>query len=233
MQQRADQHPAAEHTAARGRVRRALAAAARWVRSAPGTYVWLLILAVTGFVVGHLHHAQLQQFLEMRSTNLDQLRTRPVHALVASAIWTEQAAFPFYVVMFTLFHAPAERWLGTRRWLTVALTAHVLATLISQGVVAWGVDSGRLPANMANTVDVGVSYALAGVQGVLTYRFVRPWRQVYGGCLLVFYLVPLLVGHTFTDLGHFSSVLIGLAFRPITRGRPVWDPVAAWRERRR
>ncbi|MFC6595919.1 rhomboid-like protein [Kitasatospora paranensis] len=232
MQDRADHERGAPPPAAPGPGRRALRAVARWIRSAPGTYAWLLILAATSFVVARMSPERLEWFLAKRSTNLDQLRDRPVHALVASAIWTEQAAFPFYFVMFTLFQAPVERWLGTRRWLTVALTAHILATLISQSVVAWGVDSGRLPANMADTIDVGVSYALAGVQGVLTYRFAPPWRLLYGGGLLVFYLVPLLVSHTFTDLGHFSAVLIGLAFRPITRGRPTWDPAAALRRRR-
>jgi len=207
-----------------------------WIRASPGTYVWLLLLAVTSFVVARFDPSTLDWFLAKRSTNLDQLTSRPLHALVASLIWTEQSNFLFYFVIFHIFHVPAERWLGTRRWLTVALTAHVLATFVSEGVVAWGVHSGRLPANMADTVDVGVSYALAGVEGVLTYRLAGRWRWVYGTGLLVFYAIPLVVSHTFTDLGHFCSVLIGLAFYPITRGRPTWDPVRAvrdWRQRPR
>ncbi|MFJ9518330.1 rhomboid-like protein [Kitasatospora sp. NPDC101801] len=212
---------------------RALRAVGRYVRAAPGTYCWLLLLAVTSFVVARMDPANLEWFLGKRSTNIEQLRAHPVHALLASAIWTEQAAFPFYFVIFNVFHVPVERWLGTRRWLTVALTAHVLATLISEGIVAWGVDAGRLPANLATTVDVGVSYALAGVEGVLTYRFAGRWRWLYGGGLLFFYLLPLITSHTFTDLGHFCSVLIGLSFYRFARGRPTWDPVAAWHGRPR
>ncbi|MGW4384425.1 rhomboid-like protein [Kitasatospora sp. NPDC004531] len=207
-------------------------AVGRWIGRSPGTYGWLLLLAVTSFVVARKDPAALHFFLEQRSTNIDRLTSRPVHALLASLIWTEQANFPFYFVMFHVFHVPAERWLGTRRWLTVALTAHVLATLISQGVVAWGVRHQVLPMNMAYTVDVGVSYALAGVEGVLTYGLAGAWRWVYGCGLVVFYLVPLLVSHTFTDLGHFCAALIGLAFFPITRGRPVWDPGRAVRRLR-
>ncbi|MDH6575640.1 rhomboid-like protein [Kitasatospora sp. MAP5-34] len=204
-----------------------------WIRSAPGTYVWLLILAATSFVVAQIDPANLHWFLAKRSTNIDQLRSRPVHVLLASAIWTEQADFLFYFVIFNIFHAPAERWLGTRRWLTVAVTAHVLATLVSQGIVAWDVDAGRLPTSLTGTVDVGVSYALAGVEGVLTYRFAGRWRWLYGGGLLLFYLYPLLTSRTFADLGHFCAVLIGLGCYPVTRGRPTWDPVTAWRSRRR
>ncbi|MFD8480209.1 rhomboid-like protein [Kitasatospora sp. NPDC059673] len=206
-------------------------AVGRWIGRSPGTYVWLLLLAVTSFVVARMDPAALHYFLQSRSTNIDQLTSHPVHVLLASLIWTEQANFWFYFVMFHIFHVPAERWLGTGRWLTVALSAHVLATYISQGVVAWGVHHHVLPMNMANTVDVGVSYALAGVEGVLTWGLAGVWRRVYGYGLVVFYLVPLLVSHTFTDLGHFCAVLIGLAFRPITRGRPVWDPSQAVRRR--
>ncbi|GAA0669040.1 hypothetical protein GCM10010193_21180 [Kitasatospora atroaurantiaca] len=220
---------AVESERADGIAARILRRAWAWVRAAPGTYVWLLLLAVTSFVVARMDPANLHWFLAKRSTNVDQLRSHPVHALLASAIWTEQADFAFYFLIFTIFHVPAERWLGTRRWLTVALTAHVLATLISEGIVARGVDAGRLPANMADTVDVGVSYALAGVEGVLTYRFAGWWRRLYGGVLLLFYLIPLIVSHTFTDLGHFCSVLIGLSFYRFARGRPTWDPLAAWR----
>ncbi|WP_051969871.1 rhomboid-like protein [Kitasatospora azatica] len=208
---------------------RVVHAISRYVRAAPGTYIWLALLAVTSFIVARINPENLEWFLQGRSTNLDQLKHHPVHALVASAIWTESASFPFYFVLFNIFHVPAERWLGTWRWLTVAATAHVLATLISEGVVAVGIHHARLPASLADTVDVGVSYALAGVEGVLTYRLARRWRPLYGGGLLLFYLVPLITSHTFTDLGHFCSILIGFCFYPITRGRPVWDPLVAWR----
>ncbi|MFJ1752348.1 rhomboid-like protein [Kitasatospora sp. NPDC088134] len=198
----------------------------RWVGKSPGTYVWLALLALTSFVVAREDPGTLDFFLQQRSTNLDHLTSDPVRVLLASLIWTEQANFPFYFVLFHVFHVPAERWLGTRRWLTVALTAHVVATFVSEGVVAWGVHRHLLPENLSTTVDVGVSYALAGVEGVLTYALAGAWGLVYGYGLIGFYLVPLLLSHTFTDLGHFCSVLIGLAFRPFTRGRPRWDP---WR----
>ncbi|MFE2725285.1 rhomboid-like protein [Kitasatospora sp. NPDC059327] len=213
-------------------VRRVPGAVLRWIRSAPGTYVWLLILAVTSFLVARMNPANLDWFLAARSTNLDNLRSDPLHVLVASALWTEQSSFLLYFVLFNLFHANAERWLGTLRWFTVAATAHVLATLVSEGVVARGILRGRLQESLAGTVDVGVSYALAGVVAVLTYRFAGHWRLVYGGGVLVFYLVPLVTSHTFTDLGHFCSVLIGLCFFRFARGRPTWDPALLFRRRR-
>ncbi|MEV0535367.1 rhomboid-like protein [Kitasatospora sp. NPDC050463] len=212
--------------------RRVPGAVLRWVRSAPGTYLWLLLLADTSFVVARMDPANLDWFLTARSTNLDNLREDPLHVLVASALWAEQSSFLLYFVLFTLFHANAERWLGTLRWFTVAATAHVLATLVSEGVVARGILSGRLRESLSAAVDVGVSYALAGVVAVLTYRFAGRWRLLYGGGVLLFYLVPLVTSHTFTDLGHFSAVLIGLCFFRFARGRPTWDPGLLLRRRR-
>lgn len=124
-----------------------------------------------------------------------------------------------YAVLYTVFHANAERWLGTLRWLTVVIAAHVLATLVSEGVLAWAIRHGYVPESAANTLDIGVSYALAGVVAVLTYRVPQPWRYVYLFAVVVFYGVPLITGRTFTDLGHFASVLIGLACYPLARSR--------------
>ncbi|CAN3982754.1 rhomboid-like protein [Kitasatospora purpeofusca] len=211
------------------RARRLRGALLAWVRSAPGTYLWLFVLGVTSLVVSRMDQHTLDWFLAARSTNLEQLRSRPVHALVASALWTETSSWPLYAVLFTVFHANAERWLGTARWFVVAATAHVLATLVSEGVVAWGIVRGTLQRSMAETVDVGVSYALAGVVAVLTYRFAGGWRWLYGAGVVAFYLVPLVVSHTFTDLGHFSAVLIGLCFFPFAHGRSRWDPGRALR----
>jgi hypothetical protein len=83
---------------------------------------------------------------------------------------------------------------------------------------------------------VGVSYALAGVIGVLTYRIAPPWRYLYLAVVLLNYATPLFTGRTFTDLGHFASVVIGLACYPLTRGRGApWNPMSVfgrWRQPR-
>jgi hypothetical protein len=43
--------------------------------------------------------------------------------------------------------------------------------------------------------------------------------------VLVVYGLPLLTGRTFTDLGHFTSILIGLGCRPLVRGcGKAWNP---------
>ncbi|MFE6893453.1 rhomboid-like protein [Streptomyces sp. NPDC057694] len=212
-------------------LRRVRDAVRDWVRSAPGTYVWLAILLVTTIVMRQMAPDTLDAFLGDRSTNIHALSTHPFRVLVQSALWIDGSGWLPYAVLYTLFHAPAERWLGTGRWLLVLGTAHIGATYISEGALLWAIRHGHAPVSMVNTLDVGVSYALAGVVAVLTYRFAHPWRYVYAAGVLVVYGAPLITGRTFTDLGHFASVLIGLACFPVTRNRPGadWDPLAALR----
>ncbi|WP_053851292.1 rhomboid-like protein [Streptomyces sp. NRRL B-24085] len=190
-----------------------------YVRSAPGTYVWLAVLFVTTVALHHMSPEFEEQFLRQRSTNIHELSRHPVRVLVSSAMWIDSGHWLPYVVLYSLFHAPAERWLGTARWLAVCAAAHVLATLISEGALLWGIRHGMAPASAVNTLDIGVSYALAGVVAVLVYRVPEPWRYVYGFAVLVVYAVPLVTGRTFTDLGHFTAALIGFGCFPLVAGR--------------
>ncbi|MEH0419719.1 rhomboid-like protein [Streptomyces sp. B21-083] len=199
-----------------------------YVRSAPGTYLWLLVLFVTTVAVHHMSAEFQEEFLRQRSTNINELSDHPVRVLISSAMWIDGWWTP-YLVLYSVFHAGVERWLGTVRWLVVWMSAHVLATLVSQGAVWRAIRDGSAPASAADTMDFGVSYGLAGVVAVLTYRIGRPWwRCVYVVGVLVVYGLPLVVSRTFTDLGHFTAALVGFACWPLTRGRDarVWKAKA-------
>jgi hypothetical protein len=216
---------AEESTAQRRRVTFACRDAARfgvsWVRSTPGTHIWLLILAVNSGILAVVSPGFRDFLLHHNSTNLVELRAHPVRVLIVSALWIESpSAFALYFLFFEFIHAPAERRLGTGRWLAVIATAHVGATLISQRAVLWGISYHRLPRSLAYTVDIGVSYGLAGIVGVLTYYLParpRPLRRLYAAAALGFFAYPLFgAGRTFTDLGHFSALLIGFACYVLT-----------------
>lgn len=196
-----------------------------YVRSAPGTYVWLAILFVTTVALHHMSPEFEQEFLRQRSTNIHELSNDPKRVLVQSAMWIDGGDWFPYVFLYTVFHAQAERWLGTLRWLMVCVAAHVLATLISEGALLKAVRDGLVPHSAVNSLDIGVSYALAGVVAVLTYRISAPWRYLYLAGVLAVYGVPFVSSPTFTDFGHLLSVLIGLACYPLVRGRgKAWNP---------
>lgn len=192
----------------------------RYVRSAPGTFVWLAILLVTSTIARHLPPATLQETLGDRSTNLYHLAVDPIRVLLSSAFWLAGGGWVWYVLLYNIFHVPAERWLGTVRWLGVVVLAHVGATYLSEGLLYLAIRHGEAPASAVNTLDVGVSYALAGVVAVLAYRIPAPWRYAYAGAVLVVYTIPLFGGLTFTDIGHLTAALIGFACYPLTRRRP-------------
>ncbi|GAA4473949.1 membrane protein [Rhodococcus olei] len=205
-----------------------------YIRRAPGTFIWLAILLVTTVVARILPDHVLNEVLGNRSTNLHHLEEDPVRVLVTSAFWLAGGPWVSYLVLYNIFHVPAERWLGTLRWLVVCVIAHVGATYLSEGVLYWAIQHDDAPASAVNTLDVGVSYALAGVVGVLVYRIATPWRYLYAFGVVVFFLVPVLANQTFTDVGHLTAALLGFACYPLTLGRPgVWDPVAAVRSLRR
>ncbi|WP_198655537.1 rhomboid-like protein [Streptomyces geranii] len=196
-----------------------------YIRSAPGTYVWLLVLFFTTVAVHHMSAEFQEEFLRQRSTNINELSDHPVRVLISSAMWIDGWWTP-YVVLYSLFHATAERWLGTLRWVVVCVVCHVVATLVSQGAVWRAIRDGSAPASAADVMDFGVSYALAGVVAVLAYRIARPWRYVYVVGVLGVYGVPLVFSRTFTDLGHFTAAVVGFCCWPLTwgRGGKVWNP---------
>ncbi|MEU0008661.1 rhomboid-like protein [Streptomyces sp. NPDC006314] len=207
------------------RIHRGLRGVWAYVRSAPGTYVWLGVLFVTTVALHHMSPEFEEHFLRQRSTNIHELSRTPVRVLVASAMWIDSGHWVPYAFLYTVFHAPAERWLGTARWLAVCVLAHVLASLLSEGVLLKAIRDGMAPHAAVNTLDIGVSYALAGVVAVLAYRIAAPWRYGYVLVVLVVFGLPLAAGPTFTDFGHLVSALIGLACRPLVRGRgKAWNP---------
>jgi hypothetical protein len=190
-----------------------------WIRRAPATYIWLTLLVGTTTVLVNLRPAAQQHLLVTWSTNLHNLGRDPAQVLLASALWTDAASLAVYAVLFTVLLAPAEHWLGTGRWLIVAVVGHVGATLISVGDLAADLSVHAADPRLADDVDVGVSYALVALCAVLTYRIPHPWRWIYlaGGLAL---LVPPVIWHgTVTDIGHLTALLIGLLCYPLTRGR--------------
>ncbi|MGH3968362.1 MAG: rhomboid-like protein [Mycobacterium sp.] len=196
-----------------------LAAIWRFVSSAPLTYLWLAVLLITTIVQRHLSRQALHTELVHGSTNLYHLARDPLEVLFYSLLWIDGRYWTPYLVLFTMFLAPAERWLGKIRWLTVGLTAHIGATYISEGLLYLAIQLHLEPEKLVHARDIGVSYFLVGVIAVLSYHIVRPWRWGYLAILFIVFTVPLLLHVNFTAVGHFAAILIGLCFYPMARHR--------------
>lgn len=212
-----------------------LAAAWRFVGSAPLTFGWLTALLFTTIYLDALTKPERHEVLVHRSTDLYHLATDPLYVLFASLWWLDGKYWTPYLVLFAVFLAPAERWLGKIRWLTVGLTAHVVATYISEGVLHLRIEHHLAPERLVHARDIGVSYFLVGVMAVLAYRIARPWRWIYLAVLVSTFSIALMANPGFTAIGHLSAILVGLCFYPMARrrGGPPWSPARAWGRMRR
>lgn len=195
------------------------AAAWRFVIGAPLTYMWLIVLLVTTVIQRVTPRRELHHLLVHDSTNLHALATDPLHVLFYSLLWIDGGYWAPFLVLFTLFLAPAEHWLSQIRWLTVGLTAHIGATYISEGLLYLAIQRHLEPDRLVHAQDIGVSYFLVGVTAVLAYHVPKPWRWGYLAVLFTVFIIPLVIDANFTAIGHFSAIFIGLLFYPMARGR--------------
>jgi hypothetical protein len=193
-----------------------------YVRRSPATFVYAGIIFVTTWVAAGLNSSQRDALLRTQSTNLDNLRAHPIAVLFRSAFWSGTTLYLPFLALLAVILAPAEVWLGTFRLILIFALGHVGATLLTAVAISHGFFSAPGHTGIARTIDVGVSYGTFCVAGVLTYRLPRLLGSLYvAALLLIFGLFAFVVGRTFTDCGHFLSVLIGLSAYPFVRAEGV------------
>lgn len=187
--------------------------------------MYLFTLTVTWWTLRGADPTLVRRLVVSQSTNLHNMTHQPLQVLVGSAFWLDDTdAFWFTVGQFLLVMAPAERWLGSRRWITAFVAGHVGASLVTVTGIAYAIHHGLLDNDIAHTADVGTSYGFYAVAALLTYRFTGR-RQVAWAALLTGYLIAMACWRqTFTDYGHLTAAAIGFALRPLApvRTDPSW-----------
>jgi hypothetical protein len=198
----------------------------RYVRGAPLTYSWLVLLLTTTIIQHSMSVERLHRLLRKDSTNLHHLASDPIRVLIESLLWIDGKYWWPYLVVFTVFLAPAERWLGHLRWLAVGLVCHIGATYLSEGYLYLTIQEAITSPRLIDVRDIGVSYFVAGIVAVLAYRIPRPWRWVYIAATVLVFAVALALRTNFTGVGHLCAVGLGLACYPLTWSRRVDGPAA-------
>jgi rhomboid family protein len=191
-------------------------AGADYLAAAPGTYILLLILAVTTLVLRGVDAPTTTRILRHQSTNLFQMSRDAPRVLVLSAFLLDNGRLLAQAIQFTIVLAPVERWIGTYRWLATFAAGHVGATLATTVGIWLQVREGA-GRSLIYPVDVGASYGVAAAAGVLVYRLRRPWMVVWLGFVAVYLGRPVITSGTFTDWGHLIAFGIGLAMGPLVR----------------
>jgi len=194
-------------------------AVADYLGAAPGTHILLLILAVTTLVLRGVDAPTTTRILRHQSTNLFQMSRDAPRVLVLSAFLLDNGRLLVQAVYFTLVVAPVERWIGTYRWLATFAAGHVGATLATTVGIWLQVRQGA-ERGLVYPVDVGVSYGVAAMAGVLVYRLRRPWALAWLALVTLDIGSAVVSTGTFTDWGHLVAFGIGLAMGPLVRPDP-------------
>jgi hypothetical protein len=188
----------------------------RLSRGAPLTYGWLAVLLVTTRRQRSAGR-QRARLLRDRSTNLHHLKRNPLRVLIASLFWLDGRQWWPYVPVYAAVLAPAERRLGSARWLLTGLTAHILGTYVGQGYLRRSIRTGQAPPRLANAHDVGVSYFLLGVAGTASAYLPKRYRRGARAAVAGLLAADVLIRPTHTEVGHLTSFLTGLGLTPLAR----------------
>lgn len=165
------------------------------------------------------------------ATNLVNLRINPLGTLVASAFVAEAA--PWMWVAFAVVGLfPVAHRFGNLRALVLVGAGQVIGTLISEGLLAWRISTGALPASIRFIDDVGPSYVIASaLVATILYgaeplvrtarhghwpfdRIPGRWWRIGAGAGLAFLTPHLFSGLDRLDVaavGHVVSLVTGAA----------------------
>jgi rhomboid family protein len=191
----------------------------RAIGSAPLTFAWLFVLFVTTRIQRSAGRRGSRRIQRRHSTNLRRLGSEPSRVLAASLFWLDGRMWWPYVPMFVGVVAPAERRLRWWRWLLIGMAAHVLGTYVGQGHLRWSMRRGEAPRRLVNARDVGVSYFVLGVSGTLTGYVRRRRRTRYQVAAVAALAGNAALRPTFTEVGHLTAFLVGLAAVPLAPDR--------------
>jgi hypothetical protein len=194
-------------------------AVVRGVAGAPLTFAWLVVLLVTTRIQRSAGRWEWRRIQRRHSTNLRRLRTEPSRVLVTSLFWLDDRKWWPCVPAFIGVLAPAERRLHWWRWLLVGGAAHVVGTYAGQSYLRQMIRRSRAPWRLVVARDVGVSYFVFGAAGTLSGYLQRPWRSRLQVAALVALTTNVAVRPTFTEVGHLTAFLVGLAAIPLAPDR--------------
>jgi hypothetical protein len=138
------------------------------------------------------------------STSVANLEHHPVGSLVASAFVAEgsQYAWPALIAL-ALFGA--NRALGNVRTLAVCAAGQVIGTLVSEGIVAYRVNSADLPLSYRHLLDIGPSYVV--VAAIVAALIAGSWPARAAAALDFALLV--FAGHIFSGLTDLDVAAVG------------------------
>jgi hypothetical protein len=182
------------------------------------------LLAIGNVIMALLSASDQLALARAASTNIAHLARDPLVVLPASAFVDFGNGF-LWVPLTLILLGGLERKFGAGRALAVTFGAHVVATLLSEGMLLLQIAWHAAPRSAINILDVGPSYAvLAALSACLV---VGGWRMRVAAVVSAMIVIPGVVmdskGMDVSAVGHLSSVILGalLAWAFVMAGRRV------------
>ncbi len=165
---------------------------------------FLVVLAAVSAIYAYaLGPAGQRSLVSWTATNLANLRTDPLGTLIASAFVAEEGPWTWLPFAALGLCALTYRF-GNLRTLLLVGAAHVIGTLVSEGILAWRIAAGAEPSSLRHLDDVGPSYVIASaLLATILYGANRWWRL--GGVVCLALLSP----YMFIGLGHLAVAAVG------------------------
>jgi hypothetical protein len=183
------------------------------VLSTPLAACFALGLVVTEFVMLTLPSADQTSLARAASTNITHLAIDPFFVLPASA-FVDLGNTWLWVPLTLILLGGLERKLGPSRALLIAFGVHVLATLISEGMLLLQIAWRAQPRSDVNILDVGPSYVILAVMAACFV--LGSWKlriaAVVSGAIVIPGLVAGLNSFDMSAVGHLSSLVLGTVF---------------------
>lgn len=191
----------------------------RWPRVA-SAYVLTLLGAYLWWIL-QSPQARLS-VLAASSTDIAHLERVPWLVLPASSIWSGND-FGYWAIVVLLCVGALERLHGGLITVLTGAVAHVVGTVVSEGITAARIAGGDLSESAKHVLDVGPSYFVAACATAVVFSAgANRWLRL--ACALT--LIPLVVtAFDFSDesqvaaIGHAVAMLTGIAVGSATSRR--------------
>lgn len=184
------------------------AATALW--KTPVTACYALLLLIGDLIMAVLPENAQLSIAHATSTNITHLALDPVLVLPASA-FVDLGNGWIWPPLTLLLLGGIERRLGASRAIIITFGAHVIASLVSEGVLLMQVAWHFQPRSAVNIIDVGPSYVLlAALAGCLV---IGSWKLRAAALVIGLLIVPNLMVDLpdldMSSVGHFLALVLG------------------------
>ncbi|MFE3191073.1 rhomboid-like protein [Nocardia sp. NPDC059240] len=178
----------------------------------PATYSYVGLVTLVAVALTMVSASSESRIVLHASTNLHNLAKGRLGTLFSSAFLVgEGAATAFIIVpLLACLLALAERRFGAVKLVHTFFIGHIGATVLVAVGLWVAVASHVIPSSITTVEDVGVSYGAMAVVGALIAVLPPHRRFVWAASWLTLALGGVLVWHTFTNVGHFLALCLGL-----------------------